>query len=467
MGKRGNKCGRDDRPEMKLNIQAPAQPRYDAQQALPFFVAHIAFLDPARAAAIFSRITTLTILRAHLRAPQLGCATPPPPTLPLDAAQLPSYHHRPAQCPRWLFLVGGAAFFFCLLTTTVDASPLRLPGLHSTDEHPHARRPACAALDVVRIQIPKRLSSRTRDVPPRRNYLLMRAIAPPMAYHADTLAIFVPYAAFVCHPRHVPRPHRTPRSFLIAGAAFVGFSYVATTISCPHRTARVARRIPNMTPTSPAPAAAAPPRTPPPSQPSAQNLPPARTTDTTRTPCTSPTHALDRLQRRPTVCSEADATSQREYDAHHHHLPSTTRVRSMCLRCTHPIPSEHRADPRSFPPSHRPSTRASCMRHKDNGSTGPAATILSATACARRVHGRTETARRRRSSSNYVVSGNQDLTAPSPSARHLRLPCGNADSRQAHACERGEGYLAGVLHLRKTRKMIKVTPVAEYWKPRR
>jgi hypothetical protein len=174
----------------------------------------------------------------------------------------------------------------------------------------------------------------------------MRAIAPPMAYHADTLAIFVPYAAFVvslgcatvltsvppspldaracralqCHPRHVPRPHRTPRSFLIAGAAFVAFSYVATTISFPHHTARVAGRIPKMTLTSPAPVAAARPRTPrSPSQPSAQNLLPARTTDTTCTPCTPPTHALDRLQRRPTVCSEADATSQREYDAHHHH----------------------------------------------------------------------------------------------------------------------------------------------------
>jgi hypothetical protein len=59
------------------------------------------------------------------------------------------------------------------------------------------------------------------------------------------------------------------------------------------------------------------------------------------------------------------------------------------------------------------------------------------------VHGRTETARRRRSSSNYVVSGNQDLTAPSPSARHLRLPCGNADSWQAHACGRGRVTYCG------------------------
>jgi hypothetical protein len=116
----------------------------------------------------------------------------------------------------------------------------------------------------------------------------MLTIAPPMVYHADTLAIVVPYAAFVvslgcatvltsvppsplvaracravqCHPRYVPRLHRTPRSFLIVGAAFVVFSYVATTISWPHRTARVAGRIPNMTPTSLASAAAAPPRTP-------------------------------------------------------------------------------------------------------------------------------------------------------------------------------------------------------------
>jgi hypothetical protein len=62
-----------------------------------------------------------------------------------------------------------------------------------------------------------------------------------------------------------------------------------------------------------------------PSQPSAQNLPPARTTDTTWMPCTSPTHALDRLQRCPTVCSEADALAQREHDAHHHHRTHHTR----------------------------------------------------------------------------------------------------------------------------------------------
>jgi hypothetical protein len=47
---------------------------------------------------------------------------------------------------------------------------------------PHARRPACMALHVVRIRIPKRLSSRTRDVPPRRNCLQARRAAPPAAF---------------------------------------------------------------------------------------------------------------------------------------------------------------------------------------------------------------------------------------------------------------------------------------------
>jgi hypothetical protein len=35
------------------------------------------------------------------------------------------------------------------------------------------------------------------------------------------------------HPQHVPRPQPAPRSFLVAGAAFVAFSY-ATAIYCLH-----------------------------------------------------------------------------------------------------------------------------------------------------------------------------------------------------------------------------------------
>ncbi|KAJ7720076.1 hypothetical protein B0H14DRAFT_3900798 [Mycena olivaceomarginata] len=57
------------------------------------------------------------------------------------------------------------------------------------------------------------------------------------------------------HPQYVPRPQRAPRSFLIAGAAFISFSYA--TIYCPHPSTHAAGRIPTTTPTSPAPAAAA------------------------------------------------------------------------------------------------------------------------------------------------------------------------------------------------------------------
>jgi hypothetical protein len=62
------------------------------------------------------------------------------------------------------------------------------------------------------------------------------------------------------------------------------------------------------------------------------------------------------------------------------------------------------------------------------------------------VHGRTETTRSRRSSSSYALRCERESRphcAPSPSARHLRLPCGNADSRQAHACERGRVTYCG------------------------
>ncbi|KAJ7252264.1 hypothetical protein C8J57DRAFT_1474307 [Mycena rebaudengoi] len=58
------------------------------------------------------------------------------------------------------------------------------------------------------------------------------------------------------HPQHVPRLRGAPWSFLIAGAAFVAFSS-AHTIYCPGRSTHAAGRIPNTTPTSPAPVAAA------------------------------------------------------------------------------------------------------------------------------------------------------------------------------------------------------------------
>jgi hypothetical protein len=58
------------------------------------------------------------------------------------------------------------------------------------------------------------------------------------------------------HPQHVPRLHGAPWSFLIAGAAFVAF-LSAHTIYCPDCSTHAAGRIPNTTPTSPAPVAAA------------------------------------------------------------------------------------------------------------------------------------------------------------------------------------------------------------------
>ncbi|KAJ7029064.1 hypothetical protein C8F04DRAFT_1289008 [Mycena alexandri] len=74
-----------------------------------------------------------------------------------------------------------------------------------------------------------------------------------------TVVTSVPLDARACralqyHPQHDPRPRCALRSFLIAGAA-VAFSY-ATTFYRPHRSMRVAGRIPNTTSTSPAPAAA-------------------------------------------------------------------------------------------------------------------------------------------------------------------------------------------------------------------
>ncbi|KAJ7321935.1 hypothetical protein DFH08DRAFT_969830 [Mycena albidolilacea] len=309
---------------------------FTTRTALPFFVAHAAFLDPACAAVIFSRVTTLTVLRAHLRAPQLGCVIPPPcatplcpftiayaaflasrprrplwrsPTLPLDAAQLSSYHHWPAQRPRWLFLVGGAAFF-CLRTTTVDASP-----------------------------------------------------------------------ALPLSPSHTWPP---PSPVLTAQRTWLGASRRPHHLRQPlHRVRRV-RRLPAR-----------------PDHLSA--VPTLRSKPAPGTP-----HGHD---RRSTVCSEADAITQREYDARHHHRTQQHALRLFPIThatfvlspsppthhrfaftarltactyldtvptsptvCAAPIPSHPIRAPRrssilsAIPP---PSICASCMRHKDNGSTGP------------------------------------------------------------------------------------------------
>ncbi|KAJ7854259.1 hypothetical protein B0H14DRAFT_3865530 [Mycena olivaceomarginata] len=202
------------------------------------------------------------------------------------------------------------------------------------------------------------------------------------------------------HLQHVPHPQRAPRSFFVTGAAFVALSY-ATTIYCLHRSTRAAGRIPP-TPTSPAPAAAAfhgarrvrrlPAR---PGHPQRRPNPSLKTCPwhTSRTPCTSLTHALrpssaiphrllkarscravyhhQRTQhtqllfpvtqatfvpspRAPTICS-VDPSSPLDS------LPAHTSVQSptppACAadiphrpRCAHCI----RPPRRSFPSSHRP-----------------------------------------------------------------------------------------------------------------
>jgi hypothetical protein len=61
---------------------------------------------------------------------------------------------------------------------------------------------------------------------PRCATVLPSVLPSPLEAHASR--------AFQYHPQHDPRPQRAPRSFLIAGAAFVAFSY-APTFYCPHR----------------------------------------------------------------------------------------------------------------------------------------------------------------------------------------------------------------------------------------
>ncbi|KAJ7897515.1 hypothetical protein B0H13DRAFT_2664696 [Mycena leptocephala] len=322
-----------------------AHPRYDTQQALPFLHTRAAHVN----------------LRAWQRSAELSPSRPMcpifpyrihrfhrfPPTTTISGAapfsRSPNYHlhHHPrAQRSQWLFFIAGAAPFFCPRSTTIDASPLRLPGLPSMQEHPHTpdalpahtgtqthnatgmrprlkqqeaivarpRRDAATRTSVMphlpppffRLISPRlapsalrRLSQGTvhsattpRDIPrdyepaarcarctARLRRRLMRAIAahpspdPHRQPHGQrmTLAFLVPHTAFVVsprcatvltsvppspldphacrglqdHPQHLPRLQRVSRSFLIAGAAFVAFSY-ATTIYCPHRSTRAA-----------------------------------------------------------------------------------------------------------------------------------------------------------------------------------------------------------------------------------
>ncbi|KAJ7889423.1 hypothetical protein B0H13DRAFT_2666203 [Mycena leptocephala] len=326
----------------------PAHLRYDTQQALPFL--------HTRAAHVNLRAWDV---RHHRRAQRPMCPILPPTTTICGAAPFsrsPNYHlhHHPrAQRSQWLFFIAGAVPFFCPRSTTIDASPLCLPGLPSMQEHPHTpgalpahtrtqthsatgMRPRLKQQEAI-VAYPRRdAANRTSAPPPRwsvacasrlapavagdrlqhhhterdipRDYesaarcarctarlrrRLMRAIASATLYHADTLdatparspapthtasrtgSAFVvsPRCATVStsvppspldpracrglqdHPQHLPHLQRLPRPFLIAGAAFVAFSY-ATTIYCPHRSTRAAGHIPNTTLTSPAPTAA-------------------------------------------------------------------------------------------------------------------------------------------------------------------------------------------------------------------
>jgi hypothetical protein len=150
-----------------------------------------------------------TAVRHHCRAPHpcvhspshMPLSSPPArddglrrsPTLPLDAAQLSSYHHWPVRRPRWLFLVGGAAFFFCLRTTTVDASPLRLPGLHST------------------------MSTPTPDAPPAR-HSTSSASKSPRGYRRALVTSL--RGATICRSavQHLPPPFLRLVSLRLAGA---------------------------------------------------------------------------------------------------------------------------------------------------------------------------------------------------------------------------------------------------------
>ncbi|KAJ7748230.1 hypothetical protein B0H14DRAFT_3167122 [Mycena olivaceomarginata] len=548
-----------------LSTTPPAQPRYDAQQALPFFVAHAAFLDPAGVAAIFSRVTTLTVLRArtyahhnwdvrhHSRAQRpcvhspshMPLSSPPARDEPSSAQPHSPSRRRPTiilpppacySAAWWLFLVGGAAFF-CLRTTTVDASPLRLPGLHST--HEHLPRPTAlpARHSTSSASKSPRLSSRTRDVPPRRNYLQSpprwsvtcairrdyqrRRLSQGTVYSTTTLRATghattnslraesdvpaqlrplpharysapngvprrhardcrplrrlrrvpglrdrldqcacphrstpVPAALFSVHPRHVPCPaphgHGCSSSPDAAFSRFLYRDHLPSPV--PHRTVRVVGRIPNMTPTSPAPAAAAPPRTPRSSPPRASDHlsavpnPPLKTRPR-HAPRTRRARHARRLPIRLTVFSAAPLSAQRQMLSRSASMTRTTTLRSsarcscspsltppssclrarlptICgvdsrppldslpvrtsvqslapparaacaadvphrLRCTHPIPSEHHADPRSFLPSHRPAPAPPVCGIKTAVSPARTATVLSDVVRAKsaRAHG--------------------------------------------------------------------------------
>ncbi|KAJ7319240.1 hypothetical protein DFH08DRAFT_389761 [Mycena albidolilacea] len=117
-------------------IAPAAVPRPHPQhQAPPFLVAHAAFVDPAGAATIFSGVATLTVLRARLRAPQRGCATPPP-----CATRAASIPHRICRFPR---LPPVTTIFGAAPPLSSMPAPLAQPQL------PSAPPPAWAALAVT------------------------------------------------------------------------------------------------------------------------------------------------------------------------------------------------------------------------------------------------------------------------------------------------------------------------------
>jgi hypothetical protein len=110
------------------------------------------------------------------------------------------------------------------------------------------------------------------------------------------------------------------------------------------------------------------------------------------------------------------------------------------LHPSHPIRAPRRSSILSAIPP--PSIRASCIWHKDNGSTGPDGDdpqrdVVRAKSA--RAHG--DEMQPPFEQQLRCEQESRPHCAPSPSARHLRLPWGNADARQAHARKRGKGYL--------------------------
>ncbi|KAJ7458127.1 hypothetical protein FB451DRAFT_1406441 [Mycena latifolia] len=157
------------------------------------------------------------------------------------------------------------------------------------------------------------------------------------------------------HPQHAPRPQRAPRAFLIAGAAFVAFS-CATTEARSWAQPQHDTDVPS-------------------------------TCGSRSTAHASPRSLAILRTRRPTVCSKPGPVARRECGAHH---------RQRAQHTLQLFPFAHAA----FVPSPRAPTVCSI---------GPPSPLDSPTLAAtrpRRVYGRTETTRSRRSSRSYAVRRN-------------------------------------------------------------